>query len=478
MRILFAGTELFPHVKEGGLADVLAALPKALRNLGADARLLLPGYPALMRAAAPLEPVLALGDLMGGGQARVLLGRSPAGLPLYLLDQPSFFDHGRPYGASGDLALRFGALSWSAAHLGRHGDGQGWKPEIVHAHDWPTALAPAYLALEEGPRPRTVLTIHNLAYQGLFPADLLAPLGLPASSFHPDGLEFYGKLGFLKAGLVYADRLATVSPTYAQEILGPEGLGLEGLLQRRNGRLRGILNGVDDEVWNPATDAHLPRAFGPTDLAARTAGKLELQRELGLRVEADQPLFAIVSRFAAQKGLDLVLENQAWFAAQNAQLAVLGQGDPELEARFLAAARLHPSRVVARIGFDEGLSHRLYGGADAILVPSRQEPCGLTQLYALRYGALPVVRATGGLADTVVDASPEAIRAGHATGFVFREASPAGLAGALERTLTLYRDRREAWTGLQKRGMAQDLGWSRAAREYLDLYEELLRSGD
>ncbi len=376
------------------------------------------------------------------------------------------------------MPLRFGALSWAAAHLGRHGDGQGWKPAIVHAHDWPTALAPAYLALEEGPRPRTVLTIHNLAYQGLFPADLLAPLGLPAAAFHPDGLEFYGKLGFLKAGLVYADRLATVSPTYAREILGPEGLGLEGLLQRRNGQLRGILNGVDDEVWNPATDPHLPRPFGPADLASRAAGKLDLQRELGLRVDAEQPLFAIVSRFAGQKGLDLVLEDQAWFAAQNAQLAVLGQGDPELEARFLAAARLHPSRVVARIGFDEGLSHRIYGGADAVLVPSRQEPCGLTQLYALRYGALPVVRATGGLADTVVDASPEAIRAGQATGFVFKEATPSGLAGALERALALYRGRPEAWMDLQRRGMAQDFGWSRAAREYLELYEELLRAPD
>lgn len=478
MRILFAGTELFPHVKVGGLADVMAALPKALRNLGVDARLLLPGFPTLMQAVAPLEPVLALGDLMGGGQARVLLGRSPAGLPLYLLDQPWFYGHGAPYEAGGDMPLRFGALAWAAAHLGRHGDAQGWKPDLVHAHDWPTALAPAYLALEEGPRPRTVLTIHNLAYQGLFPADLLAPLGLPAASFHPEGLEFYGKLGFLKAGLVYADRLSTVSPTYAQEILGPEGLGLEGLLQRRNGRLRGILNGVDDEVWNPSTDPHLPGSFGPSDLAARAAGKLELQRELGLRQDADQPLFAIVSRLAAQKGLDLVLEAQGWFAAQNTQLVVLGQGDPELEARFLAAARLHPSRVVARIGFDEGLSHRIYGGADAILVPSRQEPCGLTQMYALRYGALPVVRATGGLADTVVDATPEAIRAGRATGFVFQEARPEALIGALERALTLYRDQRGTWVELQKRGMAQDFGWGRAAREYLELYEELASSAD
>lgn len=477
MRILLAGTELFPHVKVGGLGDVLAALPKALRGLGADARLLLPAFPALKEAAAPLEPVLTLGDLMGGGQARVLLGRSPAGLPLYLLDQPAFFAQGSPYGARGDLPLRFGALAWTAAHLGRHGDSQGWKPDVVHAHDWPTGLTPAYLALEEGPRARTVFTIHNLAYQGLFPADLLAPLGLPVAAFHPGGLEFYGKLGFLKAGLVYADRLTTVSPTYAREILGPEGRGLEGLLQHRNGRLRGILNGVDDEVWNPATDPHLSRTFGPGALAARAEVKRELQRELGLRTDGDQPLFAVVSRFAEQKGLDLLLDDQAWFAAQGAQLAVLGQGDPELEARFLAAARLHPGRMVAHIGFDEGLSHRFYGGADAILVPSRQEPCGLTQMYALRYGALPVVRATGGLADTVVDATPDAVREGRATGFVFQEARPAALAGALERALSMYRDQRDTWAALQKRGMAQDFGWTAAARQYLDLYGELLRNG-
>lgn len=477
MRILLTGTELFPHVKVGGLGDVLAALPKAIRSLGADARLLLPAFPALKEAAAPLEPVLALGDLMGGGQARVLLGRSPSGLPLYLLDQPAFFAQGSPYVARGDLPLRFGALSWTAAHLGRHGDGQGWKPDVVHAHDWPTGLTPAYLALGEEPRARTVFTIHNLAYQGLFPADLLAPLGLPSSAFHPGGLEFYGRLGFLKAGLVYADRLTTVSPTYAREILGPEGRGLEGVLQHRNGSLRGILNGVDDEVWNPATDPHLPRTFGPGTLAARAEVKRELQRELGLRTDGDQPLFAVVSRFAEQKGLDLLLDEQAWFAAKGAQLAILGQGDPELEARFLAAARLNPGRMVTHIGFDEGLSHRFFGGADAILVPSRQEPCGLTQMYALRYGALPVVRATGGLADTVVDATPEAIREGRATGFVFQEARPAALAGALERALGMYRDQRDTWTALQKRGMAQDFGWATAARQYLDLYGELLRNG-
>lgn len=478
LRILFAGTELFPFVKAGGLGDVMAALPKALRSMGADVRLLLPAHPALKQAVSPLETVLTLGDLMGGGEARVLLGRCPAGLPLYLLDQPTFFHTDAPYAPGGDMPLRFGSLAWTAAHLGRHGDGQGWKPAIVHAHDWHTALAPAYLALGGEPRPRTVLTIHNLAYQGLFPPDLLAPLGLPAASFQPDGVEFYGKLGFLKAGLVYADRITTVSPTYAREILGPAGEGLEGLLRLRNGRLRGILNGVDGEVWNPATDPLLPRPFSQEDLPARALSKLALQRELGLREAPDTPLFSVVSRFAPQKGLDLILENLPWFQAQGVQLAVLGQGDPDLEARFLAAARLHPERVAVRIGFDEGLSHRLYGGADALLVPSRREPCGLTQLYALRYGALPVVRATGGLADTVVDATPEAVREGRATGFVFGEASPEALKEALDRTLDLYRNRHDTWVDLQRRAMAQDFGWTQPARQYLELYEALLASVD
>ena len=478
MRILFAGTELFPHVKVGGLADVMAALPKALRLLGADVRVLLPGFPALKQAAAPLEPVLSLGDLMGGGEAVVLLGRCPAGLPLYLLDQPDFFSHGAPYESGGDLPLRFGALSWTAAHLGCHGDGQGWKPDLVHAHDWPTALAPAYLALGECHRPRTVLTIHNLAYQGVFPAELLAPLGLPSASFHPDGVEFYGKLGFLKAGLVYADRVTTVSPTYAREILGPAGDGLEGVLMRRNGRLRGIINGVDPEVWNPATDPLLPLPFGPEDLPTRAGAKLLLQRELGLREAPEVPLFAIVSRFAEQKGLDLVLDNLPWFRSRDVQLAVLGQGDPELETRFLAASRLHPSRVAVRIGFNEGLSHRLYGGADAILVPSRQEPCGLTQMYALLYGALPIVRATGGLADTVVDATPEAIQEGRATGFVFAEARAEALLGALERAHDLYRDQRDTWAAIQRWGMAQDFGWTQPAQRYLEMYQEAIESGD
>ena len=474
MRVLFAGTELFPHVKVGGLADVMAALPKALRALGADVRLLLPGYPALKRVTTPLEPVMTLGNLMGGGEARILRGRCPAGLPLYLLDQPAFFHTDEPYAASGELPLRFGALAWAVAHLGRNGDGQGWRPDLVHAHDWPTGLAPAYLALGGEPRPRTVLTIHNLAYQGLFPADLLEPLALPLDAFQPDGVEFYGRIGFLKAGLVYADGLTTVSPTYAREILGPAGLGLEGVLRQRNGRLRGILNGVDETVWNPAADPHLPRPYGPDHPEARSAGKAELQRELGLQEAPGAFLVAIVSRFAAEKGLDLVLEAQPWFVAHQVQLAVLGQGDPDLEARFLAAARLHPGQVAVHLGYDEGLSHRMYGRADALLVPSRQEPCGLTQMYALRYGALPIVRATGGLADTVVDATTEAMAAERATGFTFLEPQAAALQGALTRALGLFRDHPAAWAGLQRRGMAQDASWRPAAQAYLAFYEQLL----
>lgn len=475
MRVLFTGTELFPHVKVGGLADVMAALPKALRAQGVDVRVLLPGYPALKRAAMPLAPVIALGDLMGGGEARILLGRCPAGLPIYLLDQPAFFHTDTPYTTTGTLPLGFGALSWAAAHLGRYGDGHGWCPDLVHAHDWPTGLTPAYLALAGGPRPRTALTIHNLAYQGLFPADLLVPLGLPEDCFTPGGVEFYGRIGFLKAGLMYADGLTTVSPTYAREILGPAGLGLEGVLQHRNGSLRGILNGVDESVWDPASDPHLPRPFDRDHLEARRPGKLDLQRSLGLQETPESFLVAVVSRFAGEKGLDLVLDALPWFAGHGVQLAVLGQGDADLEARFLAASRLHPGQVAVHLGYDEALSHRIYGGSDALLVPSRHEPCGLTQMYAMRYGTVPVVRATGGLADTVTDATPEALQADRATGFTFQEADPTALEAALGRALGLFRDHPAAWTALQRRGMAREAGWGPSARAYLAFYEKLLR---
>lgn len=476
MRILHVAAELFPYVKVGGLADVMGALPQALRAEGADVRLLLPAYPALRDALGGVVSAGPLGPFAGVGEARLLLGRTAAGVPLYLLDLPSLFDRpGGPYDERGDSCLRFGALSWAAARLGRQGDAQGWRPQVVQAHDWQAGLAPAYLALEAGPRPATVMTIHNLAYQGRCPPSVLKPLGLPASAFHLHGLEFHGDLGFLKAGLVYADRLTTVSPTYAREIQTPEqGEGLEGLLAHRSGDLTGILNGVDPDLWHPSRSPHLPMHFASSRPSGKKVCKNHLQRELGLRESPAAPLFGIVSRFAVQKGLDLVLENVDHLVALGAQLAVLGSGDPALEAAFRAVAAQHPGSVGLRVGYDEGLSHRVIAGSDALLVPSRHEPCGLTQLYALAFGTLPVVRRTGGLADTVVDATSQAQAEGRATGFVFEDPNGWDLGEALNRACGLYRDQPAAWTRLQRTAMAQDFSWRTSARQHMELYRALV----
>lgn len=475
MRILQVAAELFPYVKVGGLADVMGALPQALRAEGADVRLLLPAYPALREALGTLAPAANLGPFAGVGEARLLLGRTHAGVPLYLLDLPALFDRpGGPYEDRGDSHLRFGALSWAGARLGRQGDAQGWRPQVLQAHDWQAGLAPAYLALEPGPRPATVMTIHNLAYQGRFPAPVLKPLGLPASAFHLNGLEFHGDLSFLKAGLVYADRLTTVSPTYAREIQAPaQGEGLEGLLAHRAADLVGILNGVDPDLWHPSRSPHLPLHFAASRPSGKKVCKNHLQRELDLRESPSAPLFGIVSRFATQKGLDLVLENVDHLAAQGAQLAVLGSGDPELEAAFRAAAARHPGALGLRIGYDEGLSHRVIAGSDALLVPSRHEPCGLTQLYALAFGTLPVVRRTGGLADTVVDATSEALAEGRATGFTFDAANGWALGEALNRACALFRDRPAVWTRMQRTAMAQDFSWRTSARRHMELFRAL-----
>jgi starch synthase len=469
LRVLFVASELFPYVKTGGLGDVMAALPRAIRALGADARMLLPAYPALRGAVEVQDEVTAFPDLMGGGPARILRAQAP-GLPLYLLDQPAFFDRaGSPYGHPEDLARRFAGLAWAAAQLGRIGDGEGWKPEILHGHDWPTGLMPAYVAYGEGPRPGTVMTIHNIAFQGRFQASLLYDLGLPRHAFTPQGVEFHGDLGFLKAGLQLADRLSTVSPTYAHEIQQAGGHGLEGLLAHRSGSLRGILNGVDREVWNPARDPHLVSRYDLKHPGRRGPNRSDFQRRMGLQEDPAAPLFAAISRLDPLKGLDLVLDNVDHLVAQGAQLAVLGTGDPHAEGAFRQAAQRHPGRVAVFVGYDEALAHRAFAGADVILVPSRQEPCGLTQLYAQAYGALPLVRRTGGLADTVIGATTETLADGSATGFMFDVASGWALGEAINQALSLFRDP-AAWRLVQRRGMMTEFGWEGPARAYLELY--------
>lgn len=478
MRVLQVAAELFPYVKVGGLADVMGALPQALRAEGWDVRLLVPAYPALLDALGSWHEAGSLGHFGSAGEARLLLGRTHADVPIYGLDLPSLFDRpGGPYEECGDSFLRFGALSWAAARLGRQGDGRGWRPHVIHAHDWQAGLAPVYLALEEGPRPATVFTIHNLAYQGRYAPSILEALGLPWSTFHIEGLEFHGDVCFLKGGLVHADRLTTVSPTYAREIQAPEwGEGLDGVLRRRSKDLVGILNGVDGSLWNPARSPHLPMHYTKARPSGKKVCKNHLQRELGLRESPSAPLFGIVSRFAVQKGLDLVLSNVDHLVHSGAQCAVLGAGDAELEAAFREAAARHPGSVALRIGYDEGLAHRIIAGSDAILVPSRHEPCGLTQLYALAFGTLPVVRRTGGLADTVVDATPEALAEGRATGFVFEAVDGWALGEAINRACDLYRNQPSAWLRMQRTAMEQDFSWRASARHYDALYRDLLRA--
>ncbi len=475
MKVLHVTAELYPLVKVGGLADVLGSLPQALKALGVDVRVLMPGFPGILDGIQVEGEACRIHGVPGVGEARVVRGRTPAGIPLYVLDIPQLYHRpGGPYEESGDSHFKFAALAWTAAQMGLHGDGDHWKPWIVHSHDWQSGLTPAYLAFSGGHRPATVINIHNLAYQGIYPGEWLHDLRLPQESFHMEGVEFQGRVNFLKAGLAYADRIVTVSPTYAQEIQRPEwGWYLEGLLARRSHELVGILNGADYEVWNPAQSPHLTNHYDVPRMSGKKVCKNLLQRELGLEEAPEAPLFAVVSRLAPQKGLDLVLDNAEYLVSLGAQLAILGTGEPALEQGFAKVAQSRPDRVAVRIGFDEGLAHRFLAGADALLMPSRQEPCGLTQIYALRFGTLPVVRKTGGLADTVVDTHPSTLADGTATGFVFEPESAWVLGETLGRACALYHQNPRGWAEVQRRAMKQDFSWKASARHYLDLYKSL-----
>jgi starch synthase len=478
MRVLHAAAEFHPVVRTGGLGDVLAALPQAEARQGAEVRVLLPGYPAVLAALAKPRQVASLGPLFGATGVGVVAGRlGTQRLTVYAIDAPDLYARpGNPYlGPDGaewpDNAARFGLLGRIAAALSRGEIDPEFHADILHVHDWHAALGPAYLKLLPGPEPipASVLTIHNLAFQGLFPPAALDVLGLPRAEFRPDGFEFWGQISFMKAGLVYADRVTTVSPGYAAEIRAPEfGCGLEGVLAARGEAVSGILNGVDDTIWNPASDPALAQNFSAREIARRGVNRIALLAEFGLE-DHGGPLYGVVSRLSPQKGLDLVLAALPALLAGGGSLALLGAGDADLEQGFLAAAAAFPGRVAVAIDYDDGMAHRIFAGADAVLVPSRFEPCGLTQLYALRYGAVPVVRRTGGLGDTVVDATAAALGDGSATGVVFDAATPEALAAALERTAALFRDR-PTWLRLQRAGLGRRFTWSGPARAYLELY--------
>lgn len=484
MRVLFTSSEVYPLAKTGGLADVSGALPPALAALGADLRLLMPAYPqALAALDGPITARTEIAAPFGLGKVSVLEAPLPGhsgDVKLLLLDCPALYDRpGGPYqdetGADhADNARRFGLLSWVAARLSQTDSPLGWVPHILHLHDWQTALAAAYLHAWGGPRPAIATTIHNMAYQGLFPADTLDLLELPRSLFTIDGVEFWNQVSFLKAGLVYGDSITTVSPSYAREIQSPaQGCGLEGLLSARAKDLHGILNGADYATWDPSSDPLLNNQRDAADFTAKAAAKAALQREFGLPEQKDAPLFVIVSRLTAHKGMDMVLAAIPALLQAGGQLAVLGTGEKALEDGFRAAATAHGEGVSVRIGYSETTAHRLIDGGDVLLMPSRSEPCGLTQFYSFRYGTLPLVHRTGGLADSVVDTSYDSLASHAANGFVFPEPNLGALTWCIERAVAMYRipDR---WNEIRRNAIALDFGWARSAARYMALYGAMM----
>jgi starch synthase len=482
-RVLFASSEIFPLAKTGGLADVSAALPDAIAGLGSDVRLVMPGYAEALDRLEAKQPAVPLGDILGVGDAALVRGSMPgSALPVWLVDCPALYRRrGGPYAdAHGrdwpDNDIRFALFDHAVARLALGAAGAGWRPDVVHLNDWHLGLVPALLAAETGSRPPTVLTIHNMAFQGLFPAETLPRLGWPRHCFAPEGIEFCGQVSFLKAGIRFADRLTTVSPRYAREILMPEfGCGLDGLLRARAGDLVGILNGIDYDGWTPEDATSVPRPYKSGDLSGKRQCKAALQGELGLAGEPNAPLIAFVARLTHQKMADVLATVVPAIVDQGAQLAVCGEGDRSIEETLSALETRYPGRVAVRIGYQEAFARRVLAGADILAAPSRFEPCGLTQMYAMRFGTLPIVRRVGGLADTVTgheDGDPGVNR--DATGFVFEHATAEGLADAVARACRLFQER-IPWRAMQLRAMTRDFRWRRSAERYLALYADLLR---
>ncbi len=482
MKILFAASEALPLIKTGGLADVAGSLPEALVERGLDVRVVLPAYRGLKERFDRLDELALLHIPRLVEPVRVLSGRLDDTQPPYVLvDAPTLFEReGGPYAdAAGldhpDNAQRFAAFARVIVALALGHGGDGWRPDLVHTNDWQTALVPALLARERQ-RPGNVFTIHNLAYQGVFGQATFLDLDLPADLWSMHGLEFHGNLSFIKGGIAYADAVTAVSPTYAKQICTPElGYGLQDLLSYRGERLFGVLNGIDTTLWDPASDPAIPHKYDADNLAAKSGNKRALQETFGLPVRDDVLLFGHVGRLVEQKGVDLIIELLPWMLEeQDLQLVVLGSGHAHLQAALETAAASHPGRLGVVIGYDESLSHLIEAGADCFLMPSRFEPCGLNQMYSQRYGTLPLVHRTGGLADTVIDATGDNLLAGTATGFVFDQPNVAGLRSALQRVIDFNRRPRAWWEKVQQTGMAQDFSWTASARRYIDIYRYAL----
>jgi starch synthase len=476
MQVLAVTPEIYPLIKTGGLADVTGALPIALGSHGVTTRTLVPGYPVVMAAFKKKKPVHQYAELQGGKAAiyAVKIGE----LDLFVLDAPHLFDRiGGPYGDAGgkdwpDNWRRFAALSHVGADIAA-GAVPGYAPDLVHVHDWQAALTLAYMRFGKAVGVPSVITVHNLAFQGQFGSAIFPELGLPPQAMALDGVEYYGGVGYLKAGLQSAWAITTVSPTYAQEIRSPQfGMGLDGLINSRAVDLHGIVNGIDPETWDPANDPYLVSRFSGKTLKAREPNRLAVEKRLGLDADKD-PLVCVISRLTWQKGMDVFAAVVDQIVEAGVKIAALGSGDSGLEGALHAAAARHRGRVGVVIGYDEALSHIMQGGCDAIVIPSRFEPCGLTQLYGLRYGCVPMVARTGGLADTVIDANEAAISAGVATGLQFALENGAALVQAVRRMVDLHSDR-ATWGTIQKQGMKADVSWHRSAAKYAELYKSLI----
>jgi len=491
VKVLFASSEFAPLVKTGGLADVSGSLPLALSRLGIDARVLLPAYPSVLGQlgldAATQKPLAAIPAHRELPRADLLAATGPHGLPLLLVHCPVLYDRpGNPYlGPDGrdwpDNDLRFGLFSRVAALLGTGASPIDWRPDVIHCQDWQCGLAPVYLAYGLGDgvpaaRAASVMTIHNLAYQGIFPPGSALRIGVPPAGFSVAGAEYYGNLSFLKGGLACADAITTVSPTYAREICTDTlGFGLQGLLRARASVLTGILNGVDTEYWNPAADSLIVQRYDADSLERKRINKRALQAVLGLTMDDETPVLGVVGRLVEQKGVDLVADILDQVAQLPAQVVIQGLGDRAIEERLLGLARQYPRRVGVRIAFDEPLAHMIEAGADLFLMPSRFEPCGMNQMYSQRYGTLPIVCRTGGLADSVVDCTVQTLAAATATGFSFAPASAEALLATVHRAVALYRDP-AAWLSVQRTAMAVDVSWDASAALYRQVYEKAVQS--
>ncbi|MGR8979875.1 MAG: glycogen synthase GlgA [Gammaproteobacteria bacterium] len=476
-KILFVTSEAHPLIKTGGLADVSGSLPKALADLSQDVRMIIPKYQALKTHGENIRYLCSL--RIDNRSINILETSIPdSKVIVWLIDYPGFYNYpGNPYvDEKGEPwpnnAERFALFCRVAVEIAMNRVNQDWKPDIVHCNDWQSGLVPALLSLEYD-RPATVFTIHNMAYQGLFPPAAAAALNLPGQLVHPEGLEFHSLISFIKGGLVYSDRITTVSPTYALEIQTPDfGYGLEGLLAHRKDFLSGIINGIDVDQWNPETDPYIAQHYKPASLNQKMFNKSELQRRLELPVNDHVPLFALIGRLVEQKGIDLLLDCLPEMVDLPMQFILLGSGDKEFEKKLTNFAHLYPDKIAINIGYDEPMAHLIEAGADIFLMPSRFEPCGLNQMYSQRYGTIPIVRRTGGLADTVVDSLPHTVADSSATGIIFNEASAGSLMEAIKRAMILYANH-DIWKKIQLSGMKRDFSWQQSAEQYLALYQSL-----